>query len=553
MPGLDDPNQQTLKLVQDWFNENANGDWLMILDNMDDIDIVFGRKAGVPEGGMMKTIMQWLPRFSAGLVIITTRDRRLGERMVPGKKPIAIEPMNMKDAELLLSKRLPEGYGGDEVLSRQLLEFLDLLPLAITQATAFITENGISVAEYLDIIRSSDSEMKDFLATENHDPGRDAGMSNSVLHTWKVSFDQIRRQNALAPAILSLMSCFDRQSIPETLLFQKQDSRIAFVSAIGTLKAFSLISSERSNEVFRMHRLVQLATQRWLEMDGSVGEWQAGALSAVFASLPKDAYPHNWHLWETIHPHVMKILDQSSPKESRSDYYSLTRASILQDLGEYNVTRGRFESGRQQLQECLSTRESLLDPNDVAILDIMLRLSRNHTADGWPADAKNNILEVWRRSKLLVDDAARSAIIQDALFITGQIWIAEQKWEEAEMLYRWMCSLHGEREYVIYYKCCLLEVWSRQGGAKLVDADEMHQQIMTSIGSEEISELFILRGLGMNMDHLCRMEAYDDASALSSRIVGSYRTVVGEDHTDYKSVLRRHDQLLTIIQKTSSP
>lgn len=195
-------------------------------------------------------------------MLITTRDRRLGERLVPGQRPIAIEPFEMEDAKCLLSKRVQLEDDVDEALSHQLLQTLDFLPLAITQATAFLAENEISIAEYLEILQRDDSEMKEFLATDIYDPGRDSDLSNSILQTWKVSFDQIRTQKPLAAEILSLMAVLDRQAISDRLLCRGRKIGIDFVKAIGVLKAFSMIKAESGNKVFSTHRLIQLATQK---------------------------------------------------------------------------------------------------------------------------------------------------------------------------------------------------------------------------------------------------------------------------------------------------
>ena len=143
----------------------------------------------------------------------------------------------------------------------KLLSILDFLPLAITQAAAFIKENNISVSKYMGILQKSDLDQVDILSKNLHDSKRNGDTPDSVILTWKISFEQIKKRNPRAAHILSLMSVLDRQGIPQSLLQRKNEREPEFLTAIGTLEAFSLIKVERGRESFAMHRLVQLSTR----------------------------------------------------------------------------------------------------------------------------------------------------------------------------------------------------------------------------------------------------------------------------------------------------
>ena len=41
LPGWDDPKTDVLQLVYEWLLDSQNGQWLMILDNVDETDIFF--------------------------------------------------------------------------------------------------------------------------------------------------------------------------------------------------------------------------------------------------------------------------------------------------------------------------------------------------------------------------------------------------------------------------------------------------------------------------------------------------------------------------------
>jgi hypothetical protein len=64
-------------------------------------------------------------------------------------------------------------------------------PLAITQAAAFISENGLTLEEYLEAFQEDDSELVALLSEDTGDVRRDFQNGNSVMRTWKLSFDQV--------------------------------------------------------------------------------------------------------------------------------------------------------------------------------------------------------------------------------------------------------------------------------------------------------------------------------------------------------------------------
>jgi hypothetical protein len=59
--------------------------------------------------------------------------------------------------------------------------------------------------KYVEALEKDEENLKDYLSTELRDHRRELGIPNSVFQTWKLSFDQIRKQEPRAAAILSLM------------------------------------------------------------------------------------------------------------------------------------------------------------------------------------------------------------------------------------------------------------------------------------------------------------------------------------------------------------
>jgi hypothetical protein len=99
-----------------------------------------------------------------------------------------------------------------------------------------------------------------------------------------------------AARLLSLMSFFDRQGIPESLLRARyaadQDKEHAdFDDDIDTLTSYSLVEiSSADGSEFEMHRLVQYLTKKWLELCSELEEWKARYATMMDSSCPVARY-----------------------------------------------------------------------------------------------------------------------------------------------------------------------------------------------------------------------------------------------------------------------
>jgi len=131
---------------------------------------------------------------------------------------IAVEPMGKKLAVELVRKKLGGEWRREDVV--QLVEVLDRMPLAISQAAAYIDQRRprCSVQQYVEKLLEADRSGLSLLDHDAGDLRRDREASNSIFLTWQISFEHIHTSRPFAADLLSLMSFFDRRSIPEALL-----------------------------------------------------------------------------------------------------------------------------------------------------------------------------------------------------------------------------------------------------------------------------------------------------------------------------------------------
>ena len=362
IPGRDDPKADHLQLVSDWLSDENNGYWFIVLDNADDAAMFFDSKSHstLNASRTSKTLADCLPRSPRGAMLITTRDTRVGERLADRNKPITVLKMTTTEAEVLIRSKISENEwsdsGGD---LGELLDELAYLPLAITQAAAFISENSISISEYLKALRSGNEDLKELLSEHLEDPRRDPDTENSVMRTWKLSFDQVMKEQPCAAEILSLMAILDLQGVPRSLLrhYHRHKSEVVFKKAMGILQAFSLIKVEDVNfykdTAFGMHRLVYLATQKWLDVRDTAAHWQMEALTLLTEVFPSPDFK-DWAICEALTPHVQVVLSNTFTEKSNL----LHCAQLRIKASTYDRERGRYPeaytNGKNALEICQS-------------------------------------------------------------------------------------------------------------------------------------------------------------------------------------------------------
>jgi predicted ATPase len=169
---------QTLavKAARRWLSSHQ--DWLLILDNADDLEMT----------------LEFMPSGNNGHVILTTRAWATG----PIARRLDIEKMKSDDGALLLLRRskyiaenapLEAAVESDQARAKEIATQLDGLPLALDQAAAYIEETGCGISDYLNLYREHAPELlrrRGALASDHPNP---------VASTWVLSFENIEKAN----------------------------------------------------------------------------------------------------------------------------------------------------------------------------------------------------------------------------------------------------------------------------------------------------------------------------------------------------------------------
>jgi hypothetical protein len=230
--GRQNPQANIFQLVYDWLRSVRKGKWALILDNVDNAGFLVRPQSTGQDGytnssgsEKVRPLVEYLPQCPNGSILITTRSKSAALKVVEQRDIIIVEPMDRADGLALFERKLGWHDDGDDVV--ELAAVLEFMPLAIVQAAIYISQRvpRYSVRQYLQDFRRSDRKRTSLLNCDGEQLRRDREAVNSIITTWQISFDHIREIRPSAADLLSLMSFFDRQGIPEALLRSRDEQR----------------------------------------------------------------------------------------------------------------------------------------------------------------------------------------------------------------------------------------------------------------------------------------------------------------------------------------
>ncbi|KAK5011752.1 hypothetical protein LTR28_005416 [Elasticomyces elasticus] len=299
------------------------------------------------------------------------------------------------------------------------------IPLAITQACAYLDHSAkddltpMTIAKYETLFHETQGNQLYLLKTHISDQFRDPELSNSVVTTWQISFEQIKRENPLAGDMLSLVGVLDPQCIPKSLL-SLDDNSAKTMEALSRLLAFCLIKAEMGHESFEMHHLVQLSLRAWLDDRSETTKWTCKALEILSNAFPEDAFftSTNWSQCSKYLPHTHAVLstnvltianisiadNQKFPDGMKAKAVCLT-ARLLNVVGNYYDTRGLFTDSICQHRRAYEIWTSFVGSENTEALGYYSNVAETLSQQGKWAEAEAIDREVLHKLSKTPPDA----------------------------------------------------------------------------------------------------------------------------------------------------
>ncbi|KAI1294042.1 hypothetical protein F5Y03DRAFT_373633 [Xylaria venustula] len=418
----------------------------MVLDSADIANVFYkADENGKPTTTVnedKRALWTYLPQSPNGSMLITTRDRELASKLTCGyENIIEVGPMNQGHALELLAIKLGSKYDQDNGV--KLAEALEFMPLAISQAAAYIQERSprISLEKYLEEFQKSERNKLSLLNYDSGDLRRDRSAANSVITTWQISFGFLRLARPSATDLLSLMSFFDCAGIQESLVrpIDKNDSsdheenpgliskdsyevpNNGFEDDIATLRNYCLITMKETGEVFEMHGLVQLSTRKWLNANGETERCQGEFISRLYhALLTMNIF--NLGIYRPLFPHAEKSM-RYRPIDKGS---LLEWAMVLYYGGCFSYLQGKYTMAEVMLTIARDVFETEVGTENIMALEAITFIAMTYSGQARWDEAELLGIQVLDISKRLQTLASTGTL--------ANIYHGQNRWKEAELL-----------------------------------------------------------------------------------------------------------------------
>jgi tetratricopeptide (TPR) repeat protein len=260
------------------------GRWLLVFDNADRPDDF---REYIPSGA------------AAGDVLITSRNPAWQDNA----DMVQVDVFSREESKEFLLKRA--GVKPDAPVTDQLTDKLGDLPLALSQAGAVLSETGMPVGDYVQLL---DNEIVRIMAE-----GRSADYPVSVAAAWTISVDKARQQLPEAQELLRCCAYFGPDPIPRdafrsgtnligTQISELMDDPIQLARAIRVLGRFALVNI--SEGAVTVHRLIQALLRGGLD-DVEQERYRHYVHLILAAAAPEDpAEDRQWPRFRELLPHV---------------------------------------------------------------------------------------------------------------------------------------------------------------------------------------------------------------------------------------------------------
>ena len=326
--------------VKAWLEEQKN--ILLVYDNVEN----------------MAMVEKYLPNL--GHIIITSRHCNM-----PGK--IDINVMEHEEAVTLLRKILNnDKYNNDPAL-KVLARTLGYLPLALSQAAAYIVNNHLSIKAYLSLY----AEEKIKLLSEQDMPSMDDHKPAYI--SWDLNVEEMQRiepqLSAKALELLDFISYCYPEDIPIKMITQQLYNSVDAWAILETNKVVKLLkqySLVQSNPHLSIHRLVHDLLQH--KANNKIIDKKL-YFEKIITNLTK-LYNYSFliekngdlEFTKLLHPQIDMLLRHAELLLEAKDYVAL-----IEIMGDINFKLGNYGQNMLLLEKALNIKKQYYQHDDINI------------------------------------------------------------------------------------------------------------------------------------------------------------------------------------------
>lgn len=303
--------------------------WLLILDDVNepaDVEPLMGQ-------------------LSAGHIVLTTR-RDLDWRRIAD--PIRLDVLDPKAATRIISMRTRHGAAADNEIAARIAAELGYLPLALDQAAAYISEQHMTAADYLESLHRHPARI---YATAGSGEAQ-----QTIARLWDISIAAICSRNPAAARLLQVIAHYAPDAIPRSMLgadHLREDTN----ERLGLLASYSLITLTPKD--VSIHRLLQAVVLSALDEAAVNGPGaRDAALDWLVAAFPDDAADvARWPSSRALLPHAEALCNHYSPDDQPEQL-----GRLYSRIGVFYQSQGSHKRALAQHRSALAVAVKTLGP-----------------------------------------------------------------------------------------------------------------------------------------------------------------------------------------------
>ena len=519
LPEKDEQDQNRVVAgVKRWLKEHA--DWLLILDNTEDLELA----------------SDFLPPSGYGHVLLTTRV----QSTATVAQRIELERMEPEEGAWFLLRRtrrippdatLEQATPADRATALLLSQIMEGLPLALDQAAAYIDETECGLAGYL----SRYKMRRAHLLSQRGESVVDH--PQSVATTWSLSFEKVQQANPAAADLLRLCAFLNPDAIPEEIftegapepgsVLEPFADLLKLDTAIRELRKFSLLRRDPDAQMLMMHRLVQDILKHSMDQDTTQRSWAERAVRAVSRVFP-DGQFETWARCQRCVPQVQACA-------TLIEQWHITfaeAASVLARAGYYLWIRGQFALSELLQKQTLDIRKETLGLHHPDVAQSMSNLALVYSDQG-----KYDQAEPLYQQALAICENSLGPEHPDVarnLNNLAELYREQGKYDQAEPLYQRAQAILEKAEgaeslrvgFILSNRAAIYLAWHEHNQAKLLlrQALEIGKKVLDPDDPalatlfSNLAELYCLEGL------------YEEAEPLYLQTLAIREQTLGQEH-----------------------
>jgi tetratricopeptide (TPR) repeat protein len=508
---IQNPDQKFVaKLVLSWLRQETN--WLIVLDNLDDITIV---KDYLPERGLHKH------------TLISTRNR--DAEGIPARG-LEVPILEIEESIEMLCNLSDMERQTHELSAKEVVAELQYLPLAIDQAASYVRSVTRDFNVFLKDYRSERPRIHGWVAHGNRQ------YSHSLDTVWNMSFDVVERELPFSLELLQLLSFLNPDSISLDFLveaksaFSKDFEEVVsqnrnFAEALLCLERFSLIRWFKERRTVSIHRLIQAVVKDKMDIH------RYRLMASIIVNMCDIVMPGE--ITNANRTHVRTKSEQVvTPLLNIGDRCPPEGTEVVFRVGKLMEEEGKWKDAEKLISMAITIQSSFSGGNDRTIL----RFTSAH------ASVKRKLGDVPEAAVLLLrtldvqkkrlggndGDTLTSMTILAAVYKDqGRLTEAAELYKEA--LAGMMALLGKDHPSTLISMNNLARVYGDQG--RLTEAAELHQEALAGkvalLGKDHPSTLISMNNLARVYGDHGRLT---EAAELYKEALAGMMALLGKDH-----------------------